>query len=132
MNYVIKLLDLEGYEDNSPFTLSGGEKKRVALASVLAWDPKYLILDEPTIGQDALQKERLKNFIIQLTTQDRCAVIVTHDVEFVADCREPAVLGHFTERRLCFKERRLRAVLRLPSAEEQTEAFDLMRSQLVD
>jgi energy-coupling factor transport system ATP-binding protein len=87
VDHVIKMLDLEKYLAVSPFALSGGEKKRVALASVLAWNPKYVVMDEPTIGQDALQKERLKNFIIQLITQGRAVIIVTHDVEFVAECK---------------------------------------------
>ncbi len=91
-NYVIQMLDLKKYLTVSPFSLSGGEKKRVALASVLAWNPKYLVLDEPTIGQDALQKERLRNFIIQLITQGRSVIIVTHDVEFVADCKSRVIV----------------------------------------
>ena len=92
VNHILRMLDLEKYSETSPFALSGGEKKRVALASVLAWNPKYLILDEPTIGQDALQKERLKNFIVQLKTQGRCIVIVTHDIEFVAECKPRVVV----------------------------------------
>ncbi|MFX1495819.1 MAG: energy-coupling factor ABC transporter ATP-binding protein, partial [Promethearchaeota archaeon] len=91
-NFVIQMLDLKKYLTVSPFSLSGGEKKRVALASVLAWNPKYLVLDEPTIGQDALQKERLRNFIIQLITQGRSVIIVTHDVEFVADCKSRVIV----------------------------------------
>jgi energy-coupling factor transport system ATP-binding protein len=71
--------------------LSGGERKRVALASVLAWDPKMLIMDEPTIGQDYQQKEKLRQFILQMKTQRKTIVIVTHDVEFVAECN-PRVL----------------------------------------
>jgi len=71
--------------------LSGGERKRVALAAVLAWDPKILILDEPTIGQDYEQKEKLRQFILQMRTQDRTIIMVTHDVEFVAECN-PRVL----------------------------------------
>jgi energy-coupling factor transport system ATP-binding protein len=72
--------------------LSGGERKRVALASVLAWDPKILILDEPTIGQDYQQKEKLRQFIVQLQSQGKTVVIVTHDVEFVAECNPRVVL----------------------------------------
>ena len=72
--------------------LSGGERKRVALASVLAWDPKMLVLDEPTIGQDHQQKENLRQFIMQLQTQGKTIVIVTHDVEFVAECNPRVVL----------------------------------------
>jgi energy-coupling factor transport system ATP-binding protein len=85
-------LDLEKYLDSSPFVLSGGERKRVALAAVLVWDPKYIIMDEPTIGQDYLQKDRLRNFIVQLISQGKTVVIVTHDVEFVAECKPRVVL----------------------------------------
>jgi energy-coupling factor transport system ATP-binding protein len=72
--------------------LSGGERKRVALASVLAWDPKFVILDEPTIGQDHQQKETLRQFIVQLNAQKKTVIIVTHDVEFVAECNPRVVL----------------------------------------
>jgi energy-coupling factor transport system ATP-binding protein len=80
------------YRKTSPFMLSGGERKRVALASVLAWDPQILIMDEPTIGQDHDQKEKLRQFILQLQTQGKTVVIVTHDVEFVAECNPRVVL----------------------------------------
>lgn len=85
-------LDLERYLESSPFVLSGGERKLVALAAVLVWDPKHIIMDEPTIGQDYLQKDRLRNFIVQLISQGKTIVIVTHDVEFVAECKPRIVL----------------------------------------
>jgi len=62
------------------------------LAAVLAWDPQILIMDEPTIGQDHEQKEKLRQFILQLQTQGKTVVIVTHDVEFVAECNPRVVL----------------------------------------
>ncbi len=89
---LLTALDLERYEKSSPFVLSGGERKRVALAAILAWDPKHVIMDEPTIGQDYLQKDRLRNFIVQLISQGKTVVIVTHDVEFVAECKPRVVL----------------------------------------
>ncbi|HYB67467.1 MAG TPA: ABC transporter ATP-binding protein [Candidatus Acidoferrales bacterium] len=89
---VLNTLDLERYEKSSPFVLSGGERKRVALAAILVWDPKHVIMDEPTIGQDYLQKDRLRNFIMQLVSQGKTVVIVTHDVEFVAECKPRVVL----------------------------------------
>jgi energy-coupling factor transport system ATP-binding protein len=92
ISWSLKLLDLERYRKTSPFLLSGGERKRVALAAVLAWNPQILVLDEPTIGQDYLQKERLRQFILQVNNQGRTVIIVTHDVEFVADCNPRIVV----------------------------------------
>jgi energy-coupling factor transport system ATP-binding protein len=91
ITWALNLLALAQYRKTSPFLLSGGERKRVALASVLAWNPETLILDEPTIGQDYQQKEKLRQFIVQMQAQGKTVVIVTHDVEFVAECN-PRVL----------------------------------------
>ena len=88
----LHVLDLERYATSSPFVLSGGERKRVALAAILVWDPKHVIMDEPTIGQDYLQKERLRNFIMQLVSQGKTVIVVTHDVEFVAECKPRVIL----------------------------------------
>ena len=92
VTWALELLSLAQYRKTSPFLLSGGERKRVALASVLAWDPQTLILDEPTIGQDHEQKEKLRQFIMQIQTQEKTVVIVTHDVEFVAECNPRVIL----------------------------------------
>jgi energy-coupling factor transport system ATP-binding protein len=91
VTWALNLLGLTEYRKTSPFMLSGGERKRVALASILAWNPEILILDEPTIGQDYQQKEKLRQFILQMRTQKKTIIIVTHDVEFVAECN-PRVL----------------------------------------
>jgi cobalt transport protein ATP-binding subunit len=92
VDWALNLLDIQKYRKSSPFILSGGERKRVALASVLAWNPDVLVLDEPTVGQDYGQKERLKQFLIQLRTQGKTVIIVTHDVEFVANSQPRIVL----------------------------------------
>ena len=92
ITWALNLLGLTQYRKTSPFMLSGGERKRVALASVLAWDPKTLILDEPTIGQDYEQKEKLRQFILQMRTQKKTIIMVTHDVEFVAECNPRVML----------------------------------------
>jgi len=92
VTWALELLSLSQYRKTSPFLLSGGERKRVALASVLAWNPQMLILDEPTIGQDHEQKEKLTQFINQMQAQSKTVVIVTHDVEFVAECNPRVVL----------------------------------------
>jgi len=92
VTWALNLLGLTQYRQTSPFMLSGGERKRVALASVLAWNPRVVILDEPTIGQDYQQKEKLRQFIVQLNAQGKTVIIVTHDVEFVAECNPRVVL----------------------------------------
>ncbi len=92
IEWALNLLDITQYRKTSPFMLSGGERKRVALASILAWDPKVIILDEPTIGQDHQQKEKLQQFIMQLNAQKKTVVVVTHDVEFVAECNPRVIL----------------------------------------
>lgn len=88
----LEALGLSEYSETSPFLLSGGERKRVVLAAILAWEPDYLVLDEPTIGQDYQQKERLRNFILQLYSQGKAVVMITHDVEFVAESNPKVIL----------------------------------------
>lgn len=92
VTWALNLLGIEEYRKTSPFMLSGGERKRVALASVLAWNPKVVVMDEPTIGQDHEQKEKLRQFIVQLNAQGKTVVVVTHDVEFVAECSPRVML----------------------------------------
>ncbi len=77
--------DLIKYRDKSPFSLSGGERKRVALASVLCANPKTIILDEPTAGQDLVQKNNLLELIRRFHSEGKTVVIVSHDVEFIVD-----------------------------------------------
>ena len=92
VEWALEILDLAQYRKTSPLMLSGGERKRVALASIMAWKPKIVVLDEPTLGQDQNQKERLLQFIKQLNTQGNTVVLVTHDIEFVAECNPRVIL----------------------------------------
>jgi energy-coupling factor transport system ATP-binding protein len=78
----LELFELTRYQDQSPFLLSGGERKRLALASVLCVEPQILILDEPTQAQDALQKEKLLTFMDTFRDPEHILLLVTHDVEF--------------------------------------------------
>jgi energy-coupling factor transport system ATP-binding protein len=78
-------LGLDDMTERSPFSLSGGERKRVALASVLATEPQMLALDEPTIGQDARQKENLSTLLMELNSKGCAVICVTHDIEFVIE-----------------------------------------------
>ncbi|QQG48668.1 MAG: ABC transporter ATP-binding protein [archaeon] len=77
------LFGLEQYRNVSPLVLSGGEKKRLTLACILAWDPEVVILDEPTVGQDAIQKEKLAGTIRMLSSAGKTVIVVSHDIEFL-------------------------------------------------
>lgn len=79
----LELFGLDEYRDSSPLVLSGGEKKRLTLACILAWDPKVVILDEPTVGQDSIQKERLAGTIRLLGSTGKTVIVVSHDIEFL-------------------------------------------------
>lgn len=74
--------------DKHPYDLSGGEQQLVALAKVLATQPRLLLLDEPTKGVDAAAKQRLIGVLKALKAQGMTLVIVTHDVEFAAECAD--------------------------------------------
>lgn len=76
------LLDLKGLLDRSPYRLSEGQKKRVALASVLVMRPKILVLDEPTVGQDGRFLRSISKLIMSLEGLGFTILIVTHDLEF--------------------------------------------------
>jgi len=79
---ILKQFNLEKYRERSPFNLSGGESKKLALASVICRNPQILIFDEPTLGQDAKEIK----FLIDLLESERKAgktiIIVTHNIEF--------------------------------------------------
>ncbi len=82
---MLVFFSLSNYSNTSPLLLSGGEKKRVTLASVLVYDPKVLVLDEPTIGLDFVQKNNLKSVIKEVKKKGKTVVLVTHDLDFVAE-----------------------------------------------
>ena len=81
------------YEDYSPFELSGGLKKRVAIAGILAYEPDILILDEPACGLDGESKEQLWNLIRTLNREKNVTIIlVSHDMEDVYEMSERVLL----------------------------------------
>ncbi len=76
----------------SPWSLSGGEMKRVAIGSVLTMEPDYVALDEPTIGQDSKNKEKIRELVRNVVGGSRGVVVVTHDLEWVVDLRPERVI----------------------------------------
>lgn len=75
---------LSGCLDSQPFTLSKGQRQRVALASVLAMQTEVLVLDEPTTGQDYREGVEIMELVMDLNKQGKTIVMVTHDMELVA------------------------------------------------
>ena len=77
-------LDFDKIKDKSPFDLSGGEKRRVALAGVLAMKPKILVLDEPTAGLDPRGKSEILSLVSKLNKEQNVTVLmVSHDMNEV-------------------------------------------------
>lgn len=80
----LKLVGLdESFYEKSPFDLSGGEKRRVAIAGVLATKPDILVLDEPTAGLDPRGTKELLNLVKKLNELGTTIILVTHDINIV-------------------------------------------------
>ncbi|MET1063952.1 MAG: ABC transporter ATP-binding protein [Arthrobacter sp.] len=79
---LLERLRLTELVDANPYTLSGGEKRRLSVATVLAAHPQVLVLDEPTFGQDANTWAELASFLSELLDDGAAVVSVTHDAEF--------------------------------------------------
>lgn len=88
-------LDFESLKDRSPFELSGGQKRRVAIAGVLAMEPKVLILDEPTAGLDPRGRDEILGEIKSLYNKGNITIIlVSHSMEDVARLVNKIVVMH--------------------------------------
>lgn len=78
-------LDYEEYKDKSPFLLSGGQMRRVAIAGIIALKPKYLVLDEPTAGLDPRLKQNLLQKVKRLHQKEHVTIImVSHNMDDIA------------------------------------------------
>lgn len=78
-------LDLNKYKDRSPFHLSGGEKRRVAIAGILAMNPEILVLDEPTVGLDQSSTDCIVRVIRTYQSSGKTVIFVSHNIDLVAE-----------------------------------------------
>lgn len=78
----ITQMNLEGYEMRPPHYLSGGEKKRVAIADILAMEPPIILFDEPTAALDPVSAEMLEQVLVELEQEGRTILLSTHDIDF--------------------------------------------------
>jgi energy-coupling factor transport system ATP-binding protein len=90
---VLKIVDLERYRDRSPFSLSLGERRRLSVATMLVLEPRLLVLDEPTIGQDHERAQQLMGLMDRLRERYGTTILmITHDVRLVAQWADRALV----------------------------------------
>lgn len=88
----MKLLKIEGLRNRQPYHLSDGEKKKVAIASVVVLNPEVYIFDEPMNGLDPKTKRFLKEFMININNAGKTIICSTHDFEYVKGVFNRAVV----------------------------------------
>lgn len=88
----LNLMNLISFKNRQPYHLSGGEKKKVAIACVLALNPDVLVLDEPMNGLDPRTERWLAEFILKLKKAGKTIITSTHNLELVQEISERAVL----------------------------------------
>ena len=91
---IVEDLGLDELKDRRPHTLSGGEKKRTALASVLIMEPEVIVLDEPFIGLDYPGVSNVLSDIVNLHEEGRTIILITHDLEkALAHCSRLVIMN---------------------------------------
>lgn len=88
----LKLLNIEKIKHEAPYNLSGGEKKRVAIACVLSMNPEVITLDEPMNGIDPKGKKFLRELMIKLNSAGKTIICSTHDFEYVEGIFKRAIV----------------------------------------
>lgn len=81
----LKSVDMEGYEGEDPFSLTKGERQRIAVASILSARPKVIILDEPTTGLDYKEQRRMMELVKKLNESGHTIIMITHTMWVVAE-----------------------------------------------
>ncbi|QDA31576.1 ABC transporter ATP-binding protein [Thermococcus indicus] len=94
VRWALRAVNLEGYWERTPYSMSGGEKQRLAIACVLAMRPKYLILDEPTTGLDARSSSSVIDAVRKLRSEGHGILLITHDMDLVLELAERVLLLH--------------------------------------
>ena len=89
----LEMVGLKGFEDRSPFEISGGQQQRLAMASALSMKPEILVLDEPTSNLDPIGKEEVFTVTRKINQEEGLTVIIAeHEVEVIAEFADKVVL----------------------------------------
>ncbi len=91
---VAKTFGLDKYLNSTPFSLSRGDRQKVAIASILALNPKVLVVDEPTTGQDPTDRRIIMDLMKKLNKEGKTIVFITHDMNLVAEYASRVVVLH--------------------------------------
>ncbi|MFR1993379.1 MAG: ATP-binding cassette domain-containing protein [Eubacterium sp.] len=78
-------LDFERIKDKSPLALSGGEKRKIAVAGILVCKPKYLIFDEPIAGLDCNSRDNFMKLLLALKQNGTTIIIISHNTDYLAE-----------------------------------------------
>lgn len=124
-------MDCETYKDKSPFELSGGQKRKIAIAGVLAMEPKILIMDEPIAGLDPLGRESLMDLVKNLNDCGMTILMISHNMDGLAEyasrilvMNQGELMMNGTPREVFREHEALRAAgLDLPEAGQLVEAL---------
>ena len=111
---VLAMLGISELADRAPFQLSGGQKKKIAIASVLVTNPDVLLFDEPTAALDPRTQQWLTELIVELNESGKTNVLATHDF---------AALNVLADRALAFAENH--TIIQTGTAVEVLAAWDL-------
>lgn len=128
----LKRVGMKGFEKKAPHHLSGGQKKRVAIAGILAMKPEIMILDEPTAGLDPQGAIKIMNLLSELNMEGITIVISTHDVDLVSKyvnkifvMADGEIIGEGTPKEIFSKEDLIeKANLKLPIISELFKALN--------
>jgi energy-coupling factor transporter ATPase len=85
-------LDFDEFSSRSPFSLSGGEQRKVAIAGILAQNQEVLILDEPTCGLDSKSTEEIKKLLRELNSNEVTIILISHNMDLIAELAEKIIL----------------------------------------
>jgi cobalt/nickel transport system ATP-binding protein len=88
----LRLFGIEHLRERSPQTLSGGEKKKVALASIITCGPRVILADEPSAGLDPRTQQWLTEFVVLLKRSGVTLITASHDLSFVAETADRALI----------------------------------------
>ena len=131
---VIRVVGLdESYLERSPFDLSGGQKRRIAIAGILAMDPGVLVLDEPTAGLDPQGAKDMMELFLRMNREfHKTVLIVTHDMEHVLHyCDEVIVVKDGQIEKQCDVKEFFRSVALLKELRINPPAIIRLREELI-